>query len=178
VRYCGPTPIQGCRRGEGCFSSPTLTNLSTPLLLCSDAFACTSRPIITTDIKYTWHLWKYDVGIDLQKRASYSHHAPVWSISCFVHLIVAWVWILYSCVLKGSCIVQACTEYSTVFYRTGSHIHIFFLKLASHLHAAFEQGLSTSWWMQTESAQVSTRSKWDLLPGVWLLLARIKDKQW
>jgi len=23
----------------------------------------------------------------------------------------------------------------------------------------FEQGLSTSWWMQTESAQVSTRSE-------------------
>ena len=27
-----------------------------------------------------------------------------------------------------------------------------------------------NWWMQTESAQVSTRSEWDLLPGVRLPL--------
>jgi len=83
-----------------------------------------------------------------------SHHAPVRSISCFVHLIVNPI---FPCSEKV--MVQACTEYSTGFYQTCSHIHIFFLKLASHLHAAFEQGLSTSWWMQTESAKASTRSK-------------------
>jgi len=36
--------------------------------------------------------------------------------------------------------------------------------------ADFEQSLSMSWWIQTESAQVYTRSEYDLLPGVWLPL--------
>ena len=35
---------------------------------------------------------------------------------------------------------------------------------------SFERSLSKSWWMQTESAQASIRSEWDLISGVQLPL--------
>ena len=45
-------------------------------------------------------------------------------------------------------------------------------KLATYItRAAFERGFNTSWWMQTESAQVFTKLVQDLLPGVRLPLA-------